>query len=97
MLVLAASADAEDATARRDAVWRRLLHLHQPGAGELLLHLGDLRLHGFTRDDERHEHHKVIQAPHAFAAEGQVADLQRHALADDGGRGEDGAFRHGGE
>ena len=77
VLVLAAAALAEVAAGRFDPLRGRADHAQQPGPGESLLHLRDLRFHDFARSDERDEDDKILDARDAFAPEGNVAQSSR--------------------
>ena len=80
VLILAAAARAKMFATRLHAIGRRLQHLQRNAAREVLFALGDLHAHRLASDDERHENHAPIHAPHAFAAKGHVVDGQLERL-----------------
>ena len=82
MLILAAAARAEMAAFRFDAFQRRFLHSQQFRPRKILFDLRDFSGDGFADQHERHEHHEVIHAPDAFAAERDVVDCQGNLVAD---------------
>ncbi len=82
VLILAAAARAEVSAFRRDALRRRCDDAQQLGPREILFHLRDFHLDRFADDDERHKNHKIINPPHALAAEREVVDGQVDLIAD---------------
>jgi hypothetical protein len=81
VLILAAAASPEVTARRLDALRRGREDPQQFCASETFLYFGDLGFDLFAVRDERNEHHEILPARDALAAEGDVFDFQIQFLA----------------
>jgi hypothetical protein len=81
VLILAAAASPEVTAPRLDALRRGREDPQQFCASETFLYFGDLGFDLFAVRDERNEHHEILPARDALAAEGDVFDFQIQFLA----------------
>ena len=81
MLVLASAARAEIAARRLNAVGSGFEDTHELGARETPFNFSHFGLNFLANQYERNENDKFLNARHALATEGDIADVQRYFLS----------------
>jgi hypothetical protein len=82
VLILATAAIAEETADRLGAIGGRLKDVDDPGAGVVLLHLGQLDEQPFAGDTEWGEDHEIIDAADGIAAIRDGVDGQFESVSD---------------